>query len=302
MTDNLALTMGEPTPRPGPALSATSDMPAFKQAAAEPTQAPPAPAAKTVDENGKKPDKGDTGPEKEPGEASDPPANSDTTPPAIKREITLERNRRRAAEERAERAERERAQALEALSKLQPEKPKVAERPQRSSFDDPDAYDDALIKWSEERTRESERATRETSRAQTEVQKVVETFVSRRDAFKAEHEDWDEVVERDDLKIGPAMRDAIMESDLGPAIAYHLGKNPELADRIYGLPPIQQIREIGKIEARLDDADDVPPPPRPKPAPIEKVGGRANASKKTAADETMEEYAARRQKELRGAR
>lgn len=68
--------------------------------------------------------------------------------------------------------------------------------------------------------------------------------------------------------ITESMAEIVMESDHSAALAYHLGKNPEVAAKIAQLPPLQQARELGRIEAKLSD---VPKPPQvsgaPPPAP-----------------------------------
>jgi len=90
------------------------------------------------------------------------------------------------------------------------------------------------------------------------------------------------------------MAHAILNAEDGPALAYHLGQNPELAERIAKLDPIQAVTELGRISARL-----VAKPLTPKPNPIRPLGARANAGPKSPDDETMDEYGTRRTAELR---
>ena len=65
------------------------------------------------------------------------------------------------------------------------------------------------------------------------------------------------------LQISDVVALAIQASDIGPDVAYHLGKNPKEAARIAKMPPLLQAREIGKIEATLSAN---PPQPTPKPS------------------------------------
>lgn len=98
------------------------------------------------------------------------------------------------------------------------------------------------------------------------------SFASRSKEFAKTVDDFDEVVKSDYLTITPDMAEVIKESDDGPALAYHLGKNPDVAAKIAQLPPIVAARELGKIEARLafarEQAKDKPvskaPPPPPR--------------------------------------
>lgn len=279
----------ETTAKAGPPTSATSDFPEFKSA--------------PVDDKPKKADTKDTEPEKVAGE-SPKSDKDDGTPTWLKREITIERNKRRAAEERQKQLEQDLSRALEQVASKSEIKQieKTDPRPQRFEFDDPDLYDQALIDWSSRKADALARA-EETAKIASESQKakaarVEREWNDRRAEFMADNPDFSEVVERDDLQISTPMAQAILESDIGPAVSYWLGKNPEESARIAALEPMQAFKAIGRIEARLS-AEPSAPAPRPKPEPIKPVGSRGNAGPKSAADESMEEYAARRAAELR---
>ena len=90
---------------------------------------------------------------------------------------------------------------------------------------------------------------------------VVDAHAEREEAAREKYSDYQDVVHRDDLLISDYMADVIMSSDVGPEVAYHLGKHPEEAARIHGLPPLQQAKEIGRLEASFSN----------NPAPVKKV-------------------------------
>ena len=72
---------------------------------------------------------------------------------------------------------------------------------------------------------------------------------------------------------------AISESEHGPAVAYHLGKNPDLSRRWASLDPVSLFKELGRLEATLS-APAVVPQPKPvtqAPAPITPVQQAATA-------------------------
>lgn len=83
--------------------------------------------------------------------------------------------------------------------------------------------------------------------------------------------DFDTVALNPDLPVSEAMAATIARSERGAEIAYHLGRNPELARRIAGLDPLSAARELGRIEAQLS--------PAPKravttaPPPLRALGG-----------------------------
>jgi len=62
------------------------------------------------------------------------------------------------------------------------------------------------------------------------------------------------------LPISTEVQEALRESEFGPQVAYHLVENPEVARAILQLSPSAQLREIGRIEARLEAAKAKPAP------------------------------------------
>ena len=96
------------------------------------------------------------------------------------------------------------------------------------------------------------------------------SFKSRSAEFAKTVEDFQSVAYARDLPISPDMAEVIQDSDDGPALLYHLGKNPDIAEKIAQLPPKAAARELGKIEARLaferekakpEKVSKAPPPP-----------------------------------------
>lgn len=72
--------------------------------------------------------------------------------------------------------------------------------------------------------------------------------------------------------ITASVAELVMDSDNSAALAFYLGKNPQIATKISQLSPLQQAREIGRIEATKLDVPKPPqvsgaPPPAPKIAP-----------------------------------
>lgn len=112
---------------------------------------------------------------------------------------------------------------------------------------------------------------------------VEDTYVDREDAFREKVSDFRQVVAKHPRDGGPAISDvmlaAIKESELGPEIAYHLGKNPDESYRIYGLSAVAQAKEIGKIEAKLTNNSPEVKKVSNAPEPINPVGSRAKPQK-----------------------
>lgn len=72
-------------------------------------------------------------------------------------------------------------------------------------------------------------------------------FVDQAATLRAEHADFDEVVNQPVFT--DALRDAIIESPRGPAIAYVLGKNLSEAMRLGDLPAEQMREELNELAA-----------------------------------------------------
>ena len=115
------------------------------------------------------------------------------------------------------------------------------------------------------------------------------------EAAKDLPEDFDQVVP--ELKPTDAVVMSLMEA--GPKVAYHLFKNPAEVKRIAALPLMTQIREIGKLEAKLAAEPIQPKTPSKAPAPITPLSGAAsNASSEPSEQDDMKAWVAKRNKQL----
>ncbi len=83
----------------------------------------------------------------------------------------------------------------------------------------------------------------------------------------AKYQDFDAVISNHALpdlnRSHPAVLAALFSSEKKADIAYYLGKNPAEAHKLAALPPINQIAEIGRIEARLSSGVASKTPPKP---------------------------------------
>ena len=197
-------------------------------------------------------------------------------------EITKQREEAR-KEAQQERQAREALEARLAALERQPaqQPPKVDEEPQPSQFNDAFEYAKALAEYTaDKRIGEMKRQEAEAKQEQ-ERQKVIETWASKVQAAKASLPDFDDIVASSDVVVNDDIRDAILESDVGPQILYHLAENDDVAKKIAGLSAKQALREIGKLEARFEVKETKPeaaPVVRSKaPAPIQPLRGSSPA-------------------------
>jgi hypothetical protein len=126
---------------------------------------------------------------------------------------------------------------------------------------------------------------RELLQQQAETERRAE-FDSRVDKFASEVEDYDEVV-TDRTPVSEHMAAAVMDSDIPGDLLYYLGKNPDVARKLYQLPLTKAAKEIGRIEDRLiaerKKAAEKPVSKAPPPPP--RIEGAGDGSTKAKPDD-----------------
>lgn len=164
---------------------------------------------------------------------------------------------RKAAEESAaqERAAREALEArLQALEGQQSNKKtnEVNTKPQPDDFPDAFKYAEALAEWSaNEAVARRDRELRQ-QQEQAKQQEVLKTWQEKLDAVKAEVPDYEDMIASSTVAVNDAVRDAILESDVGPRILYELASDDELGAKIANLSTAQALKMIGKLEAKFE--------------------------------------------------
>ena len=136
----------------------------------------------------------------------------------------------------------------------------------RDQYDSDEAYADALA------TVKAEQLLKQ-RKQQEEFSKTIAAYEESEEKARDKYDDFDQVTRNPNLPITNVMLEAIQSSDIGPDVAYYLGTNPKEAERIAGLSPYLQAKEIGKIEVKIASN-----PPVKKtssaPAPINPVTAR----------------------------
>jgi membrane protein involved in colicin uptake len=225
-------------------------------------------------------------------EVSDPiqPEQSDPPVQATEEQKAEEQTPEQQEEKRQSRRERARARDAAKLAEAQTEARMLREQldrqqakaapvtdsePQRESFDTLEDYHRALARH--EARQEASKLIEGQRKAQTEQEQkarteasdaaIAKSWESSEVAFRKEATDYDEVVGEFIAAELPSLdanaKRAILESDIGPKLLYHLAKNPEEAERIAKLSPVRQVIEIGKMEERVvpvKQGSKAPPP------------------------------------------
>lgn len=304
-----------------PSLSSTSDLPDITApaAAAAPDPAPaPDPAAAAAPDPAPAPDPAAAAPAKpEPvAEPSEAAQSRDAALAAANAAKDASETLKKALSILEQRDADNKTAAALREAQLKDKKPA---RPQRAAFETPEAFDEALDKYTDDvvewSSRESARlVTAEAEKARVEAQQktdketadkkaaeeqtqLAQQWQERQAKFAEEHPDFNEIVMSDEVKISALMSDTILKADNGPAIAYWLGQNRKEAQRIFGLQPAQQLFELGRIASRVEP--DTKPQVSRAPKPITPVGARNASGPKDVNEMSTDEYAAHRNAQIR---
>ena len=171
-------------------------------------------------------------------------------------ELTKQREQAKAEAQR-EREAREALEArlrdLETRAAPQERAPQQAiEEPKPEQFRDMYEYAKALAEYTAERKIQQMQMAQYQAQLDAERNKVITTWAERVNQAKQELPDFDDMVQSADVSVSDDVRDAIIESDVGPRILYHLAENPEYAEKLAAMSPRKALIELGKLEDRLE--------------------------------------------------
>ena len=135
-----------------------------------------------------------------------------------------------------------------------PAAPKVPEVPptlEQFGYDQA-KWAQAMGQWTNAQVQVQTQRALQDDRQRQQQTNLIEDFNSRVETFKKDKSDFDLVMSNPKLpnldKVAAAM---VIASEEGPAMWYHLAKNPDEAVRIARLPPSQQALAIGRLENQL---------------------------------------------------
>lgn len=309
----------------GPALSSTNDVPVVET---KPDSVPEPKAAPAESEADKTPAESATAePEAPTDEQPGAPDDGPKKPPrGVQKRLDELTQQREEANRRAETATEALNKALAALEKItgasaKEETQKIEnedpepQRPVRSSYDDMDQYESAVLEfadqkaaWVARREVKAARAEDERQRAEKVIKdeqtRVATTYQERKAKAAEKYADFKEVAESAAVQVSPVMAQAIVHDEHGADLQYYFGKHPDEAKRIISLNPFSQLVEMGKIVAAMSTPalkDAAPEPAKPNisaaPKPIKPVVGAPISEAATPKELDMDAYAAKRRKE-----
>lgn len=178
------------------------------------------------------------------------------------------------------------------------EKPQpTSNKPLRENFVTEDEWIDAYADWRDAKKDAEARQADERERFRS----VLTNFNKQLDAEREAHDDFDEVV-GSPVEIPKSVELAIPHLENGAAVAYHLGKNPDIAAKLMDMDPLQAVAYVGRISAELSPPSNGNRSPDKKPAskaaaPITPIETGSSRSSVALEDLTPSEYIKRRNAE-----
>jgi hypothetical protein len=155
--------------------------------------------------------------------------------------------------------------------------PKGEAEPDPSQFTDMFEYAKALTDYKVDQRLGEEKQKAVQAKVQAEKEQVLNTWSERVTQAKASIPNFEQVVKSADMTVINEVRDSIFESDVGPQLLYHLADNPEFVEKLQGMTPAAQLRQIGKLEAMFEKQDSKPVVQRSRAsAPITPIRSAAN--------------------------
>lgn len=198
-------------------------------------------------------------------------------------------------------------QAMPAPKELDP-------KPERSQFVSDEDFLEALTDWKTDQKLAERQQAEQQARVEATQQQLADNWAQRLEIAKTELADFDEVVGKSEIDLPNHLYVAIVESDMGPQLAYYLAQNPSEARLLKGMSQTAALRMLGKLEDQLEKANEKPkeqPAPgaekKPEPAvekskappPIEPLKDASGPVEKPTNQMTYQEYRAHRQAQIK---
>ena len=173
----------------------------------------------------------------------------------------------------------------------------VNDKPQAGQFDDAFEYAEALAEWSAEKALKDRDIAESQRKAEEERNKVLKSWNDKVDKAKKEMPDFNDIVSSSTVVVSDAIRDAILESDVGPQILYQIASDDDYAESLTSMPDIKALKEIGRLEAKFEAELEAKPKNVAKtvsqskaPAPISPLKGGKSAGADVLVDTNGEFY------------
>ncbi len=168
---------------------------------------------------------------------------------AAKADIEKASSEAKTAREEAAKAAKERD---ELKAKYEPPKSsELGPEPKMGDYTDVADYLTARDVWVADKTRKEDAAKAEGVRQTQEREAAVKRWNERQEAVKTKIPDYEAKLAASPVMLSDQMRDAVIESEVGPEILAHFADNPAVADEMGKMTVAKMLREFGKLEVSI---------------------------------------------------
>lgn len=247
----------------------------------------------TPPETGAEPEEVETPAQEETEEATgeDTPADTEEVKKAkgVQKRIDELTKQKHEATRREQEKEKEveywKAQALKGQQPPEPQPEVIPQgfpaKPTVEQFESYEEFVEALTDWKVELKDVRKTVEAERKNIAEKQQTIAEQHSTRVQTAKAKYEDFDDVTSSlDGIMVPMVTIEVIQESEVSADLFYYLGQHPDEAKKLQTLSVPAQLREIGKLEARLEKKPEPEIPAKrvtQAPEPIKPVGNKEKA-------------------------
>ena len=150
------------------------------------------------------------------------------------------------------------------MEQARPRQEEPSGKPVPSQFQDYESYIEAVAEWKADQKLKRSAPNRKRNSANVKHRNAQARY-SKNSAAQRRNMRISEVALDPSVPITQHMAEAIADSDMGGDVAYYLGTHRDEAHRIASLSPVQQVRELTKLETKLS-ATQVAKRTRPNPS------------------------------------
>ncbi len=155
------------------------------------------------------------------------------------------------AEERQAREQLEQERAALKAKYEPPKSDELGPKPELAQFTDPTEWGKALEDWTATKTLKDEATKAATARAEADRARVSKDWNDRVEAHKKANPGFEEKLAAAKVGISDQAQDAILRSDVGPAILEHFADHPDEASALGKLTVGEMLYSLGKLAATL---------------------------------------------------
>lgn len=244
---------------------------------------------------------GENGTDDETGDAGDGKPKGKSVQERMNEITAARREAERVAEERAREVEYWKGMAEGKKAPADGDKPKAAEgedpEPDPENYEYGEADGRFIADHARWNARDEFRKLREADAAQAQFAQLRSGHEARVADVAEKYPDYAEKVtasaQRGDWPCSQELAIGIMDSPVGPDVAYHLASNIDEAKRINALSTIDQARELGRLEAKfMNEPKEKTPEVKPPKAPPPPAHQARGAGGKFEVDDDTDDFAA----------